>query len=108
MAPEFHLAESTLAPHLLPQHLEGPVDIVGTNEILLAHSSWMERSMGPTAKSPRSNGARTWHNSGAEHPRYEPTSIFQIVPPMGTIAANWKKRRLRFAVSNGPLGDKEQ
>ncbi len=43
MAAELHLAENTLALHLLLQRLEGLVDIVIANENLHAASSSVDR-----------------------------------------------------------------
>ena len=58
MAAEFHLAEYTLALHLLLQHLEGLVDIVVTDENL--HAAFLlDRAVdGSDSQGPGANGAR--------------------------------------------------
>ena len=79
MAAEFHLAEDALALHLFLQHPEGLVDIVVTDENLHGRYSSIERLMGPT-KAPGPL-AHAYAQFGCRwHPRYEPTSTFEIVP----------------------------
>ena len=101
MAVEFHLAEDALALHLLLQHLEGLVDIVVTDENL--HSAFLyNRAMdGTDSHGARATGARICTIRKPMAPRIEPrlrTSVdIEIVPADGhTLAANWKKRGLRW------------
>src|SRR6476660_1992612 len=95
-AAEPHLAEDALALHLFLQHPEGLVDIVVTDENLHGRSSSIERLMGPIAKvpGPLAHGygqfGCQWHR-GTNQRRHS-----ELCLPMGTMAANWKKRRLRY------------
>ena len=119
-AAELHLAEDALALHLFLQHPEGLVDIVVTDENLHGRSSSIERLLGPMAKAPGPL-AHGYAQFGCRwHPRYEPTSTFEIVPADGHDACQLE-RRLRcrrflgsssdksmLASINGRAGDKEQ
>src|SRR6476661_917476 len=94
-AAEPHLAEDALALHLFLQHPEGLVDIVVTDENLHRRSSSIERLMGPMAKAPGPL-AHGYAQSGCRwHPRYEPTSTFEIVPADGHHGCQLE-RRLRY------------
>ncbi len=67
MAAEFHLAENTLALHLLLQHLEGLIDIVVTDENLHAAFLFNRAVDGPPAIGARAAGAgicdsQTWQS----------------------------------------------
>ena len=121
MAAELHLAEDALALHLFLQHPEGLVDIVVTDENLHGRYSSIERLMGPTkAPGPLAHG---YAQFGCRwHPRYEPTSTFEIVPADGHHGCQLEETetsvRRRFlgsssdklvlAYINGRAGDKEQ
>jgi hypothetical protein len=122
MAAELHLAENALALHLFLQHPEGLVDIVVTDENLHGRSSSIERLMGPMAKAPGPL-AHGYAQFGCRwHPRYEPTSTFEIVPADGHHGCQLEETetsvRRRFLGSssdksvlasiNGRAGDKEQ
>ena len=104
------------------QHLEGLVDIVVTDENLHGRSSSIERLMGPMAKAPGPL-AHGYAQFGCRwHPRYEPTSTFEIVPADGHHGCQLEETetsvRRRFLGSssdksllasiNGRAGDKEQ
>jgi hypothetical protein len=56
----------------------------------------IEQLMGPMAKAlgPLAHGQAQFQCRW--HPRYEATSILELRLPMGTMAANWKKRRIRY------------
>ena len=44
------------------------------------------------------------YNPGADGThRYEPTSIFEIVPADGHFGCHWRKRRLRYVLVFGQL-----
>ena len=124
MAAELHLAEDALALHLLLQHLEGLVDIVVTDENLHAAFLFDRAVDGPDGQGARATGHGYAQCGCRWHPRYEPTSIFEIVPADGTRPANWKERRLPYVAvfwaalrtsqclpvyaNNGRAGGKEQ
>ena len=97
MAAELHLAEDALALHLLLQHLEGLVDIVVTDENL--HAAFLfDRAIDGTDGQDAPGHWRTdVHNSDAYGTRdTDQRRYLKSCLPMGTMAANWKKRRLRY------------
>ena len=97
MAAELHLAEDALALHLLLQHLEGLVDIVVADENLHAALLFDRAVDGPDGQGARATGARICNNAGADGTRGTNQRRFlKSCLPMGTRAANWKKRRLRY------------
>ena len=103
MTAQLHLAENALALHLPLQHLKGLVDIVVADENL--HSAFLfDRAIdGTDGQGARAAGCTDMHDSvadGAKHesPGYQPAPIYiAIVPADGhPLAANWKKRRIRY------------
>ena len=101
MAAELHLAEDALALHLLLQHLEGLVDIVVTDENLHAAFLFDRAVDGPGGADRWPSRPGHWrtdmHNAGADGTRgTNQRRYFEIVPADGTMAANRKKRRLRY------------
>src|ERR1700745_3306944 len=95
MLAELHLAEYALALHLLLQHPEGLVDIVVADENLHAVFLFDRAFNGPDGQGARATGA---HNSGADSTRgANQRRYLKACLPMGTMAANCKTRRLRYA-----------
>ena len=97
MAAEFHLAEDALALHLLLQHLEGLVDIVVTDENLHAAFLFDRAIDGADGQDARAAGARIGTVRMPMAPAVRTNGRYlRMCLPMGTMAANWKKRRLRY------------
>ena len=122
MAPEFHLAESTLALHLLLQHLEGLVDIVVTNENLHGRSSWSSdlRSGGQGAQV---HWCTDMYNSGVDGTHgtnrrryFKLCRRWALRLPIGRnedfgspfLGNSSDSQCLACLCPNGPFGDKEQ
>ncbi len=95
MAAALHLAEDALALHLLLQNSEGLVDIVVTDENLHPVFLFDRAVDGPDGQGARPTGARICTirvpMAPAVRSRHSKSCL-----PMGTMAANWKKRRLRY------------
>ena len=101
MAAQLHLAEETFALHLLLQYLESLVDIVVTDENLNSAFLYDRAIDGTDGHGARATGARVCIIRKPMAPRIEPrlrTSVdIEIVLADGhTLAANWKKRGLRW------------
>ena len=124
MAAEFHLAEDALALHLLLKHLEGLFDIVVTDENLHAAFLFDRAIDGTDGQDARATGARICTVRMPMAPDVRTKGRYlRMCLPIGTMAANWKKRRLRYVAvfwaalqtsqclpvtPNGHAGDKEQ
>ena len=97
MAAEFHLAEDALALHLLLKHLEGLVDIVVTDENLHAAFLFDRAIDGADGQDARATGARIGIVRMPMAPDVRTKGRYlRMCLPIGTMAANWKKRRLRY------------
>ena len=92
MAVKFHLAEDALA-----LHLEGLLDIVVTDENLHAAFLFDRAIDGADGQDTRATGARIGITRMPMAPEVRTKGRYlRMCLPIGTMAANWKKRRLRY------------
>jgi len=91
MPMELHFAEDALALHLSLQCLEGLVDIVVTDENL--HVKLLFDQSAPDSRAARATGI---YADGTH--RTNQVRLAKSLP-IGTTAANWKKRGLRHVAA---------